>query len=343
MLATPSLCQKSKARYKECTCAKVHYGLMADKNVSLNSYSLTSDPPAWMLLVPAGLDVPGRDGRSFINPGPASLIDAFRSNGVDIVVDVEHSSHTQAVEGKPAPAFGWIVDLEDRSGELWGKVEWTEGGKAAVSSREYRYYSPAYSCDAAARIMRVVSVGLTNTPNLRLPALNNQGGDVMDKFKQDVAEAMGLKADAAEPDVIAKAKELAGAVSLNRQQDMVPKTDLTLALNRAQTAETELTNLKKAQFESKRDEQIDKAVADGKIAPASKDYYKTSCNSEEALAKFTEFVGTLPNIVTNGEQPRGADPTGGVELNAEQIAFAAKLGVNAEDARKFYKDYKESK
>lgn len=312
---------------------------MADKTVSLNvTYGLDQSPPAWILLVPADSVVAGRDGRRFTNPGPARLIQAFDDNKLDVVVDLEHSSQTQALEGKPAPAFGWIGELEDRDGALFGKVDWTEAGIAALARREYRYYSPAYKIDDNNLILRIVSVGLTNTPNLRLMSLNQEGGDGMDKFIQDAKAALGLNNEATETEVLAKIKELGQSTSLN-SETLVPKADLQLALNRAQTAEGELATIRKQAFATKRDGAIDAAVTDGKIAPASKEYYKTSCNSEEALTKFVEFTKGLAPIVGGSSQAPEKKPGGeNVELNSEQLEMAARLGISAEDALKFQKE-----
>ena len=70
---------------------------------------------------------------------------------------------------------GWIAALEARNGALWGKVEWTERGReAGTTSREYRYLSPVFlhSKDSPQRILQLLSAGLTNSPNLRMTALN---------------------------------------------------------------------------------------------------------------------------------------------------------------------------
>ena len=314
---------------------------MADKTVSLNvTYGLEQSPPAWILLVPADSVVSGRDGRRFTNPGPLRLIQAFAENKLDVVIDLEHSSQTQALEGKPAPAFGWIGELEDRNGELYGKVDWTEAGLAALARREYRYYSPAYKIDDDNLILRIVSVGLTNTPNLRLMSLNQEGGDGMDKFIQDARTALGLNTEATEAEVLAKIKELGKTTSLN-SETLVPKADLQLALNRAQTAEGELATMKKQAFVSKRDGAIDAAVTEGKISPASKEYYQTSCNSEEALTQFVAFTKDLPQIVGGRIQATDKKVPGEiVELNSEQLEMAARLGISTEDALKFYKENK---
>ncbi|AUB83764.1 phage protease [Candidatus Thiodictyon syntrophicum] len=128
-------------------------------------------PPLWLLLAPAGIIV-GRDGRTFSNPAPGPVVERFQAGGVDLPLDTEHATHIRAPAGLDAPAAGWIEAMEQRAGEVWGRVKWTEAGAAAVRSRGYRYYSPAYTLNAAQEVIAVQSVGLTNKPNLDLPALN---------------------------------------------------------------------------------------------------------------------------------------------------------------------------
>lgn len=131
--------------------------------------------PEWVALIPAG-ELKGFDGRTFVNDRPQGVVDAFERHPHDIPLDWEHTSE-RAVEDQPAgpnpsPAAGWIVELQVREGEIWGRVEWTDSGRASVAARDYRYVSPAILHKKDGRVMGIVSAGLTNRPNLDLPALN---------------------------------------------------------------------------------------------------------------------------------------------------------------------------
>lgn len=46
------------------------------------------------------------------------IIEAFRERAVSLPVDMEHSTEIKAPNGEPAPAVGWIEDLEDRGGAV---------------------------------------------------------------------------------------------------------------------------------------------------------------------------------------------------------------------------------
>ena len=94
-------------------------------------------PPEWIELLPPG-EFEGRDGRGpFRLSNPDRVIAATRALQMDagLPIDYDHATDFGAPEGRPAPAAGWICDLEDRDGALWGKVEWTAHGADAVAMR----------------------------------------------------------------------------------------------------------------------------------------------------------------------------------------------------------------
>jgi len=131
--------------------------------------------PEWIELIPAG-DFVGRDKRAFKNTEVDTVIAEFLQNQMDIPIDIEHASQLKAKNGDPAPAVGWIKELQNRLGKLVARVEWTAEGKNLINSKQYRGISPAFLVDSATRVIkRLVSAGLTNQPNLFIPALNNEG------------------------------------------------------------------------------------------------------------------------------------------------------------------------
>ena len=92
---------------------------------------------------------------------------------IDMLVDYDHASELAAPEGKGrALAAGWIKNLRAESDGIWGTIEWTPQAKAELAARQYRYISPYFRVNKTTReVTRLVSAGLTNTPNLDLPAL----------------------------------------------------------------------------------------------------------------------------------------------------------------------------
>src|SRR5512139_4138080 len=127
--------------------------------------------PEWIRLLPLG-QVELSDSREPFEVDAASLaamVAAFRSRGVDLVIDYEH----QSLQGERAPAAGWIKDLEARPDGLWARVEWTRQARQYLLSKEYRYFSPVLRLDPATRRpTALMHLGLTNVPAIKhLPPL----------------------------------------------------------------------------------------------------------------------------------------------------------------------------
>ncbi|WP_297830904.1 phage protease [Thermomonas sp.] len=122
--------------------------------------------------LPVGPFVP-RDGREMsvdawrIDAASAqALIDAFRATRTPLVIDYEHQTLLAEDNGQPAPAAGWVRDMEWRDGSgLWLTVELTERARQYVAAGEYRYFSPVFSYDLrTGAVQRLLMGALTNNP-----------------------------------------------------------------------------------------------------------------------------------------------------------------------------------
>jgi hypothetical protein len=132
--------------------------------------------PTEIELIPREGKIVGRDGRSWLNDQPRTIISAFELDGLKLPIDLEHSTQQKAPQGDPAPAVGWIVKLYmSPYGAVWGTVEWTRQGQELIESRTYRYISPVFTyARSTMSIVKLVSAGLTNRPNLFIQALNRE-------------------------------------------------------------------------------------------------------------------------------------------------------------------------
>lgn len=154
--------------------------LPSGAEVTLCFVGLPAEVPEWIELVPGGA-IAGADGRAFVNDRPQDFI-ALSTKLQRIkgawAIDFDHQLQLAVSEnvGGTAPAAGWIVELENRNGAIWGKVEWTDLGSEAVGKKRYRGISPVFAFDKKSkRALGLVSAALTNNPNLNLVALNAQG------------------------------------------------------------------------------------------------------------------------------------------------------------------------
>lgn len=168
-----------------------------------------------------------------------------------MLVDADHLSHdlSHATE-----AMGWLMEVANRAGELWGRIELTGLGESALRNRAYKWFSTEYAGEdleplggGRFRPLALGGLALTNRPQIRggRPIVNrgaaadptpNPGGspegqpnDNNTTTMQAIAEKLGLSAEATEADILSaidallaeRATTEAEAV-LNRYADRVP-------------------------------------------------------------------------------------------------------------------------
>lgn len=173
-------------------------------DVVLCFVGLPADVPDWIQLIPAGESV-GADGRTFVNNAPDQFLAAsssYQRIPGAWAIDFDHQTQlaTNAQAGGRAPAAGWIVELQNRDGAIWGRVEWTDLGSDAVRKRHYRGISPVFAFNKASkRAIGLMTAALTNNPNLDL-ALNarqpSQERNSMDWLKKQLGLAENATDDA---------------------------------------------------------------------------------------------------------------------------------------------------
>ena len=305
-------------------------------NFQLNEAGL----PDRVELLPAGRRITGRDGRAWHNLNPQAVADRTNGSGIDLVLDIEHASELKAPKGEPAPAAGWLHDLRvEGDGRITAAVNrWTPKGEQAVRDGEYRYISPAVLYDPKTmNILGIGSAGLTNKPNLPLAALNHEQQEEPTMLKKILAK-LGLPEDATEETALNAVGKLQVDLqtALNSAQTpsldkFVPKADYELALNRAITAEGKIAQGEKERLDGLIETAINQALNDGKIAPASKEYYTAMCRTEGGLDQFKTFVAAAPKIVADSTLDKKVPGENATALNAQEKDICAKLGITEEE------------
>lgn len=342
-------------------------------HTAFNTELPAGSAPEWIQLLPAGPDVVGIDGRRWLFDQAAtnSVLAAFPRR-CPMVVDWEHATELRGAAGLEAPASGWITELQARNGELWGRVEWNARAIEQIRNREYRFLSPVFNFQkSTGRIVEMVSAGLTNFPNLRLTALNRESQDSNqedDMPLKPIAKALGLDDGATADQIITatnslKAKaEKAPAVpvalcrALGVAEDasadsviqtvnslkattfdltrFVPRADYDQAQNRAQDLEAKL----KAQETAKADGEItglvDQAVKDGKVAPASKDFFLASCRQQGGVDEFKKFLASAPVLAADKLPPREVGADGVSKLTDNELAVCRAMDIDPKDYAK---------
>ena len=98
-----------------------------------------------------------------------TLVDNFKDK---VLVDADHSSETST----NTRAYAWVTKLFiDPEKGLMAEIEPTTVGASAINGKEYRFVSGAWTLDDDGRPQELVSIGLTNKPNLPVaPMINAQ-------------------------------------------------------------------------------------------------------------------------------------------------------------------------
>jgi phage I-like protein len=303
------------------------------------SLSENGSMPEWVELIPSGHEINAIDGRKFKNTNPDKIIEAFKSYGLAVPIDYEHSTEIKAPKGEESPAAGWITELQNRDGSIWGKVEWTSKGINSLTNKEYKYISPAFILNKAKEIVEIVSAGLTNKPALtQLTALATQDIDKEEKMDKNLLLELGLAETASVDDCInaikslkTKTDELKTEITRANSDlsKFVPRADYDVVVARADKAEKEISDQKAEVLKKEIDTEINQALKDGKITPATADYHRSLCSQEGGLAKFKDFVKVAPVIAQDlniGDKKVNNDP----RLTDEVLEVARVCGISKE-------------
>jgi phage I-like protein len=276
----------------------------------------TYEPPKEIMLVPAG-HAKAVDGREFDNLMPDKIVKVFRKHKLDLPIDINHASEIKARRGEESPAVGWITDLTVRDGAVYGQVDWLDEGAALLKARTYRYLSPSvcYDYDHFERtgklaVASLSSAALVNQPALNtLPALASQQQQPkeIDPMLDKILALFGLGKDATEEQalaVVAEAKALAALAPKQADQQQQQQPSIEFAALQSQFAKLQEVHTKlQAQMQVDAvNSAVDAAIADGKIAPASREYHVKAATLD--LEGFKVYAASLPKLIAD---PKLAD------------------------------------
>jgi phage I-like protein len=309
-----------------------------------------TETPKRICLVPAGLTVAGRNGRTWKNPNPKALAERSLARLPKLPIDINHATDLAAPKGGESPAAGWITSLNaDATGAIYGDVEWTPRGSQAMTNKEYGFISPVFFSDSSGEINCILRAGLTNSPNLGLPALNSEQKNndknigMEESMKKELCAMLGIAETATDAEVLAAVKTFNGLkVDRNAEAGKVdlavyaPRAEVNAAMERAVAAEKRLVELNAAALKKEAEGEVDAAIKAGKIPPKLKDTYIDMCATKDGLEKFKVIAAETPAIIDGKAQaPESAPPpAAGVSLNSEDAAVAKAMGYSTEEYKK---------
>lgn len=300
--------------------------------------------PDKIQLLPAGDYVAGRDGRRWTKRSAEVIAQKSNEYLPQHIIDENHATDLRAPRGESAPAMGWFANVHaEEDGSIWADAVWTSRGKAALKNQEYRYISPVFECDASGEIIKIMRAALTNSPNLELQNLNSTQSAPADNpakeiiMKKEICAALGLPETATDNEVLAAITALKTQANSAQTVDLAayaPRADLAQMEARAIAAEKLNAEMNAAQLKAKALSAVEKAVADRKIAPASKDAYLAMCATEEGLSNFAKIMESSPALIPAGTSGAAGTPPVAetqAELNAEEESICKAMGYTKEE------------
>lgn len=186
----------------------------------------------------------------------------------------------RAAEFPDRKAYGWVQGVEARADGLYGQVKWSEEGKKLVENGHYKFFSPYWGAEEIGRLnstklvrpVELVSVGLTNDPNIPTLPLSNSKDKNMELLATLVA-LLKLENDANEEKVTNRIKELqasAERVTTVENEKKKVAEDLTAERQAHQQTKTTLENSVKTERKERITVLLDNAIGDGRITAAQR-------------------------------------------------------------------------
>lgn len=289
--------------------------------------------PQWVQLMPAGR-FQGRDGRGpWVLPDPPAAVSASRryAGANKIAIDYEHQTQLSAVNGQPAPAAGWITDLQPRADGIWGLVEWTDRATEHLRQREYRYLSPVFNHTRMGQVIRIVGASLTNVPNLELTALA-RAGETMDQDLSELRRLLDLPPDASVTAITDKVRGM-----LTARQSAQPDPTQWVPFETFQQLYREFKGRDQGVTAMQAEHVVDQAIQAMKLPPFLKDWGLSLCKTN--VPAFEAFLSTeAGTMFTHLKQPIGpfgSPPTKGAgALSEEDMAVCRTMGLLPEELAK---------
>lgn len=157
-------------------------------------------------------------------------------------------------------AYAWIHELEARADGLWALPRWSKAGEELLAQAHYKHLSPRWKLtqnpDGSWQPIELISVGLTNQPNILGPTLANENKAVpakepaateaepemleIENYHADglplIACALGLKPDATSDEVSAAIQKIKDDTAAATERTALINAQLDLALERGQIA-----------------------------------------------------------------------------------------------------------
>jgi phage I-like protein len=324
---------------------------MTDLIASICAVLKEGDAPDWIELIPKGTFVARDDGKRFNNADPQAVIAATNSLNLTagLPIDYDHATDFAAPEGRPAPAAGWIKELQVRGGSIWGRVDWTEKAAASIAAKEYRYISPVFQHSKTDGVVRrLLRAGLTNNPKLELTAIAARSDAMTEaelkEARERIAKLFGLDANATITEICAaadKVKIVAAGTETKTGAETEVDSDALIATLVAsgkvvKTEDytklvTDVNSMKADRLREQATAKVEAAIKEGKLPPAQREWAVAYCASD--VKGFDAFIAKQSPVLSGVDQTFNGQPRASESgLTSNEMAVCSMLTkVSAKD------------
>ncbi len=217
-------------------------------------------------------------------------------------------------------AYGWIETMVAENEGMRFRVKWSPAGRELIENGHFKFYSPMWWLRKAGNALRPValkSMGLTNDPNIPVPALANDAESAAATEAATDGQAAEQPTPAAPQEIAAEIRELLGldnaadlakvleAIRVLKTPPANPekeklKTDLHAENEARKTAENELAAARDKITTTEKllrvavGNAVQGAVESGQVLPADAETKTAELMAANDLAAALRSLGDLP-------------------------------------------------
>ncbi|MDR2377382.1 MAG: phage protease [Puniceicoccales bacterium] len=212
-------------------------------------------------------------------------------------------------------AYAWIQNLEAREDGLHGLVKWSDAGLELLRNAFFKFLSPRWEMQAVGpgqfRPIRLLSLGLTNHPNIPGDAIANQ------EAREGEAPAPDTREEASREKVFQE-EDIREKTSLSRKKDFREEASRERAPEISPDPPASADDTPREEMENTPREGTEGTLKEGMEGILRKDA-ETSAELEHFLAQGLNGGHILPNECTVWARRYGEDPErAGEEMRAQQ-------------------------